>query len=535
MEIAPEKLATSSSLLVIGIPDRPNRSGNMFSYVLVCRLDLVNEGVRLRAEKIQFITDFGYRQHQPEQTLLYQIVSQHYPAFVETMQAQEAPLPPYVQQAFSDYLKCGRLEHGFLRVRCERCHHERLVAFSCKKRGFYPSCGARRMAESAALMADEILPALPMRQWVISFPYQLRFLFAAYPHLMGKALSIIYRVISTYLIKQAGQTKRTAKTSAATLIQRFGSALNLNIHFHMLFLDGVYIENEHGRLDFRQIPKPDPQELNHLVHTISHRVARFLERQGLLERDIENTYLQLDAMEPDAMQSLYGHSITYRIAIGPRQGRKAFTLQTVPEQPVEAPPSLVAQTAGFSLHAGVSARAEQRWKRERLCRYISRPAVSEQRLSLTRNGDIRCQLKTLYRDGTTHVIFEPMDFLARLAALVPRPRVNLTRYHGVFAPNSRYRAQVTPAGRGKQSQSGAEPCERHMAMTWGQRLKRVFKIDIEVCEHCGGKVKVIASIEDPLVIGQILCHIRQREPDETAQARQIDWLHNQRAPPVQIH
>jgi len=107
--------------------------------------------------------------------------------------------------------------------------------------------------------------------------------------------------------------------------------------------------------------------------------------------------------------------------------------------------------AGFSLHAGVAARADERNKLERLCRYIARPAVSEKRLSLSANGNVRYQLKTPYRDGTTHVIFEPLDFIARLAALVPKPRVNLIRFHGVFAPNSAHRARVTPAKRGCMS------------------------------------------------------------------------------------
>ncbi len=125
---------------------------------------------------------------------------------------------------------------------------------------------------------------------------------------------------------------------------------------------------------------------------------------------------------------------------------------------------------------------------ERLCRYITRPAVSEKRLSLTGQGNIRYRLKTPYRDGTTHVIFEPLDFIARLAALVPKSRANLTRFHGVFAPNSSLRAQVTPG-------SGARHCrgdtaktasEQHAAMIWAQRLKRVFRINIETCRHCGG-------------------------------------------------
>ena len=101
----------------------------------------------------------------------------------------------------------------------------------------------------------------------------------------------------------------------------------------------------------------------------------------------------------------------------------------------------------------MAARTYELKKLERLCRYISCPAVSEIRLSLTPNGNIRYQLKTPYRDDTTHVIFEPLELIARLAALVPKLRVSLTRFHGVFAPNSKQRALVTPAKRGK----GAKP------------------------------------------------------------------------------
>lgn len=125
-----------------------------------------------------FIDPRGYSRHRPERTLLYQLVEQHYPAFRELRAAADRPLPDFVQQEFEAYLKCGRLEEGFLRVRCEQCHAEKLVAFSCKKRGFCPSCGGRRMAETAALLADEVLPERPLRQWVLSLPHALRFLLA---------------------------------------------------------------------------------------------------------------------------------------------------------------------------------------------------------------------------------------------------------------------------------------------------------------------------------------------------------------------
>jgi hypothetical protein len=151
----------------------------------------------------------------------------------------------------------------------------------------------------------------------------------------------------------------------------------------------------------------------------------------------------------DPMHHLLGHSITYRIAVGPQQGRKVFTLQTLPDCGSDDPCARTpGNVAGFSLHAGVATKAHERDKLERLCRYIARPAVSTQRLSLTRNGQVRYELKTPYANGTTHILFEPLDFIAKLVALVPRPRVNLTRYHGVFARHSQYRARVTPAQRG---------------------------------------------------------------------------------------
>lgn len=127
-------------------------------------------------------------------------------------------------------------------------------------------------------------------------------------------------------------------------------------------------------------------------------------------------------------------------------------------------------------------------------------------------------MKTPYRDGTTHVIFEPVDFIAKLTALVPKPRVDLTRFHGVFAPNSKHRAWVTPAKRGKGRQKVADeqdektPAQRHMSMIWAQRLKRVFNIDVETCRDCGGTAKVIACIEDPVVIKTILAHLEKNAP-----------------------
>jgi len=202
--------------------------------------------------------------------------------------------------------------------------------------------------------------------------------------------------------------------------------------------------------------------------------------------------------------------------------------------PADDPPlgEEAGKVSGFSLHASVAAQAGQRGKLERLCRYISRPAVFEKRLSLTSNGLARYPLKTPYRDGTTHVFFEPLDLL--LAALVPKPRVNLTRFHGVFAPNSKWRAQVTPAKQGKGHPRTATesvdqtPAEKRAAMPWAKRLKRVFDIDVQTCEAYGGAVRIVAAIEDPIAIRQILDHLEDQDAMPEASHRPAV-----RAPPKQ--
>ena len=353
-----------------------------------------------------------------------------------------------------------------------RCHAEKLVAFSCKRRGFCPSCGARRMTESAALLVEEVLPKdKPLRQWVLSLPFALRFLLARDPRALTCVLGIVYRCIAAHLIGKARLTRRSAHTGAVTFIQRFGSALNLNIHFHMLFLDGVY-RGGHP-LRFQPLPAPSPEELQALVEQIAEQIGRALERRGVLVREAEQAYLALEsdgnAESASGIDDLLAHSITYCIASGPHAGQKVLTLQSPP--PAFEPPAYrrLAQACGFSLHAGIAIGGTELEKLERLCRYISRPALATERLALTAGGGIRYTLKTPYRDGTTHVLFEPLDFLVRLAALVPLPRVHLTRFHGLFAPHSRLRALITPAGRGRTAQPRPP---RHHALRWMQRLKR---------------------------------------------------------------
>jgi hypothetical protein len=273
------------------------------------------------------------------------------------------------------------------------------------------------------------------------------------------------------------------------------------------------------------------------LQRIAARIGRSLERSGLITRDIENSYLAFEPGEEEPIHGLLGASITYRIATGPREGQKLFTLQTIPASPAGPRPE-VAESSGFSLHAGIAAEGSQRDKLEHLARYVSRPPVATERIALTEHGQVRYTLKTPYRDGTTHVIFEPEDFIARLAALVPKPRAHLTRYHGVFAPACPDRARVVPGTRAAAAcnaneRSEASAADRQRSLTWAQRLKRVFAIDIETCRRCGGRLRVIASIEDPEIIQRILEHLGRDggSVDPAHPERAKRRRHQSRAPP----
>ena len=237
-----------------------------------------------------------YERRRPEETTLYRLVQEHLETFLAQVEAGgAASLPQFVKDEFEAFLECGILAHGFVRVRCTECAHEKLVAFSCKRRGICPSCGARRMAETAAWLVDCVIPKVPVRQWVLSFPIPLRSLFAVHPELLTPVLQIIHRVIATYLIKQAGVERSAAAIGAVTLIQRFGSAANINIHLHGLVLDGVYCTNAEGAPVFHPAPALTREKLKALLDKIITRILRLLTREGHLIEEEGRTHRNVAA------------------------------------------------------------------------------------------------------------------------------------------------------------------------------------------------------------------------------------------------
>ncbi len=145
-----------------------------------------------------------YRQHRPESTALYQLVAAHLETFLaEARERYERGLPMYVERELREYLNCGIHAHGFLRARCRDCGKELLVAFSCKRRRVCPSCNARRMCGTAAHLTERVLPDVPVRQWVLSVPFELRLLLAREPAALSAVGRIFVREILRWQRAQA--------------------------------------------------------------------------------------------------------------------------------------------------------------------------------------------------------------------------------------------------------------------------------------------------------------------------------------------
>jgi Putative transposase/Transposase zinc-binding domain len=460
-----------------------------------------------------------YKARSPEHTVLYKAVANHVRSFFALAENGGKNLPKHVKKEFEEFLRCGILAYGFLRLKCDGCSSERILAFSCKLRGFCTSCGGRRMSESAAHLVDEVFPkGVGVRQWVVSFPFPIRFLLARSPKLQSKVLEISLRAINALIQKKVRRPGLKIKGGAVTILQRFGGSLNLNLHMHILALEGGYYETPEGP-KFWWIEAPSDEEIKDLVKTLAYRVIRYLKKQGHFADDQESV---VEADSDDILPELQAASVKNKVALGERKGQGIRRIGSLGDMGVpELTGHLCANIQGFSLHAGVYCPPDDRKKLEHVCRYIARPAVAEKRLSLLSNQNVMLKLKKPYSDGTTHLVFSPIEFLEKLAALVPPPRSHLTRFHGVLAPHSKVRAKIVPKAQEKQAKEESEvPAKKSNRISWAKLLKRVFSIDVEKCQHCGGKLKIVAAIMETVTIEKILRHLGMpHKPPEIARSR----------------
>ena len=442
--------------------------------------------------------------------MLYQLVHCELEGFLDDAAARSHPMPLFIQRTFRDYLDCGILSKGFVRVHCDSCSFDHAVAFSCKRRGVCPSCGGRRMTETAADLVDFVLPRVGVRQWVLSLPFELRYRLAYDRTLLTPVLAAFLRAVfrshQRRIFDRYGV--RGGKCGAVTFVQRFGGALNLNVHFHTLVLEGAYeVEPSSARVRFLPLAAPSGDDVRGVLADAAGRIRHQLEKRGLgAECDPSETNAL--AREDPLLATLYAASVQGRVASGPRAGEPTTRLAASGFAPRRelAPQPLCAVGYGLSLHAGVYVPPTDRRRLERICRYTARPPLATDRLRRLGDGRIRYELRHRWRDGTTHIVFEPRELMARLAALIPPPRQHQVRYHGILAPSAAWRDHVVPevAPARDKATMGAGGQSVTSGRSWAELMRRVFALDVMQCPRCGGRMRIIAAIISETAIRAIL-------------------------------
>ena len=360
----------------------------------------------------------NYQRRKPELTPLYQAIHQHLPHLSQRLIHEGKTLPRFVHRTFNSYLNCGQLNHGFARLYCKNCGHNRLVAFSCKKRGVCPSCAARMMTQRAQRQREEVLPAVPTRQWVLTFPTPLHIYLAYFPQALTEALELFIETLRYYYQRQCLPHSPHPPQSydvdflhahyrpthphgigAITSIQRHTDALGLYPHFHVLCTDGLFVhtDSKFSEIAFIENPNIKQVDLYDILILYKQRLTKRFIRRGYLRpvlQDHELGYQQFalywgnDAPSAEEQQLLkcYAASKTLRHAFGPRS-RELLNLDVGDDSTSpQHSPNLCISYEGFNLHANTVVHAEDRARLEQLCRYIQRPVIAQDRLQELSDG-----------------------------------------------------------------------------------------------------------------------------------------------------
>ena len=514
-----------------------------------------------------------HARHRPEQTVLYQVIDQHWSQFLERADEQGG-LPKFVEREVEEYLRCGRLEYGCLLLKCQGCGDKQLVAFSCKRRGFCPSCLGRRMTDTALMLVEQVLPPVPVRQWVCSLPFQLRALCGYNKQLCALVIRAFTRELSRSLKHRAKRqlglsSIRQAHTGSVTFVQRFDSALRLNVHLHVLALDGVYIQDAQGALTFHGLDEPTADEVAEVAQRTARRIRSTMLKLGLrpdpaLEQTQGDDQLQLDAISFDdgqdaadaadteqhpALLACYGAATQGLDLFAQRAGQPSLRLV---DPSLARPAEPHAVRSGINVHAKLCIDANDRARLEQLCRYLARPPIAQERLTRLDDGRVRYELKKPWKDGTQSIVLHPLDLIARVIAMIPPPGFHMVRYHGVLSSHSSLRRFVVPAppppvanpvapstttGRGQlelsfDGDSTADPTTARRK-PWAWLLRYVFLTDVSQCSRCGDRMQWVEVATTAEALNRLLADHDLADSDPTPPVAS-SLQHAQDLPPEQL-
>ena len=395
----------------------------------------------------------AYERRRPEESALYSAVRENFATLQDELDEAGCWLPKFVQKELTSYLKCGILAHGFARVRCDGCKDEMLVGFSCKGRGLCPSCNSKRSHLTAAHLVENVLPQVAYRQWTLSYPIQLRWLLAKDAKLLSRVLKLCIRGLFTYQRKVSKRLgiEGQRQSGAVAFQQRFGSALQLTPHFHILMPDGIWVKGSQGEAGFHPLPPPSTEEVEHLLKKILRKALKLFGKLGL-EQEENPPHSALELLQAHAVQRQFRWA-ELGLKVPKRKPRTTFI-------------------EGWSLHADTHVHERDRLGLERLCRYGSRGALSMERLSKREDAK---------PNSSCELVLTGVQLLKKLTALVPPSEdVPPTKEKG-SVPDETTRRIKPPK------------------LDWAQLLKRTFGIDVFTCQRCGSRRRVLAFIQKPSV------------------------------------
>lgn len=451
-----------------------------------------------------------YAPRRTAQSDLVRIVTEYGPKFIDQLAEAGTPLPDFVIRDFDALTRCGDLRHGFLRAACLRCGTEHLVPFSCKRRGFCPSCLGRRMAETSCLLVDHLLPAVRYRHFTCTFAGPLAVRLAYARPLLTAVMQTIGRRLDRDLRHRVKAEHRLPSvavlhTGTVAVVQRFRFDLGLYLHVHALWTDGVFEDQGGSSPRWWSAPPLTLEGLQTVVARIEDDLGAVLQDDDFDASDLQGITACL------------------------KQGR-CFSTASPSTMPATHGP-LLAKGDFIGLHAAASFDGRDRKRLQRQLAYMLRPPVAMNNIVLQSDGVVRLHFKQPSPNGTTFTDLTPHAVLARLAALVPPPHFNMVRYRGVFSSRHHLRAALAFQCPNAPTVVAQLPLfERHGALelpagkparaptpsriAWAHLLARVFDIDITVCPNCHGRMKVFGAVTTPDAIAKVLARhgLRVRGP-----------------------
>jgi Transposase zinc-binding domain/Putative transposase len=353
----------------------------------------------------------SYTRRRPEETTLYAVVRDNLATLYGAVEdgALAISLPAFVRKELDGYLECGMLCRGFARLRCDGCEETRLVAFSCKGRGFCPSCLGRKMAQTAAHLVEDVLPPVALRQWVLTFPYAWRKRLGYDAALLSALTSIFIKTVLAFYRQKSGGAQAGGKSGAVVSVQRTSSDLKLNPHLHAVFLDGAYLQDpapsmasteaaDDAAPRFLGLGHLQTREVAEVLEGAIARMLRYCKRRKLLAHESDEGEAEAQSAETRGHAELVASAVSgaYPPA-GPSFPLRSPGLLAHPGAGAKARNTdferpLCIGRDGFTLHAATRAGGADAAGREALLKYILRPAVAQERIIPGKDGLVRITL-----------------------------------------------------------------------------------------------------------------------------------------------